>query len=520
MSFFQNGNLIENLTNTATAAGTTTLTVASKSIQIFTGTTTQTVKLPVATTLVTGQKYEIINTSTGALTIQYQDASAFATPTVAAGDTLFIRLSTNGTANGVWVVEKPPSAGGGGSSTTQGYELSNLGISSSLSGNDLVVSLKQANGTTDPAASAGAVLIGMRSTTGTTGGYNQRSVTSALSFTLNAKASLSCFGDTVTVIRHDLWVYAIDSDGAGTIKLGISPFKFPDLSLQSTIQASQTFTVTVATPAVFTATNHGFYNGMKVNLTTTGALPTGLAASTYYFVKSVAANTFQLSAVPNGTSINTTGTQSGTHTVHAMGICIGSDGTYVDKPVRLIGYIRSQRNTTNGFTGWLTPSVVSTNTFISEGMVPQLSCPADIAGDGFASGSDQTISVAALGLTSPYDPQGMLAGGDANHFTCQVTGMYQFYVKMMLEPGLATWNPGELARIVFYVNAVQIGYVAQYYAQTTHTSGVILNGLINVRMNRGDVWNIMMFQNSGGTQQSANNDYENTYAFMYTGPAN
>lgn len=57
-------------TSTATAAGTTTLTVASNEIQEFTGSTTQTVVLPVVTTLPrTGWKYHIINNSTGALTV-------------------------------------------------------------------------------------------------------------------------------------------------------------------------------------------------------------------------------------------------------------------------------------------------------------------------------------------------------------------------------------------------------------------------------------------------------------------
>jgi len=54
----------------ATAAGTTTLTVASKGTQVFTGVTTQTIVLPVVTTLPQiGFGYHIINDSTGALTV-------------------------------------------------------------------------------------------------------------------------------------------------------------------------------------------------------------------------------------------------------------------------------------------------------------------------------------------------------------------------------------------------------------------------------------------------------------------
>jgi len=56
-------------TTTATAAGTTTLTNTSSSYQIFTGTTTQTVVLPVVSTLVQGWTFHIVNNSTGVLTV-------------------------------------------------------------------------------------------------------------------------------------------------------------------------------------------------------------------------------------------------------------------------------------------------------------------------------------------------------------------------------------------------------------------------------------------------------------------
>lgn len=50
-----NANFLEKkartYSTTATAAGTTTLTVSSNQLQFFTGTTTQTVALPVASTM-------------------------------------------------------------------------------------------------------------------------------------------------------------------------------------------------------------------------------------------------------------------------------------------------------------------------------------------------------------------------------------------------------------------------------------------------------------------------------------
>lgn len=56
-------------TSTATAAGTTTLTSASTYYQQFTGTSTQTVQLPVTSTLVLGHTFHIVNNSTGIVTI-------------------------------------------------------------------------------------------------------------------------------------------------------------------------------------------------------------------------------------------------------------------------------------------------------------------------------------------------------------------------------------------------------------------------------------------------------------------
>jgi hypothetical protein len=68
-------------TTTATAGGTTTLTAASSSQQEFTGTLAQTVVLPVTSTLALGWAYEIINNSTGSLTIQSSGLNTIATLT-------------------------------------------------------------------------------------------------------------------------------------------------------------------------------------------------------------------------------------------------------------------------------------------------------------------------------------------------------------------------------------------------------------------------------------------------------
>lgn len=65
---------IPGFTTTATAAGTTTLTIASTQTQVFTGSTTQIVKLP-TTSVAQGAQYNVINESTGAVTVQSSGAN-------------------------------------------------------------------------------------------------------------------------------------------------------------------------------------------------------------------------------------------------------------------------------------------------------------------------------------------------------------------------------------------------------------------------------------------------------------
>lgn len=85
--------------------------------------------------------------------------------------------------------------------------------------------------------------------------------------------------------------------------------------------ATSTVTMTIATPAVVTWTAHGLVAGAPLTFTTTGALPTGVTAGTTYYVSTtgLATDTFELAASLSdalaGTPvINTSGSQSGTHT--------------------------------------------------------------------------------------------------------------------------------------------------------------------------------------------------------------
>lgn len=78
-----------------------------------------------------------------------------------------------------------------------------------------------------------------------------------------------------------------------------------------------TCTMTIASPAVVSKTGHGYSSGDKILFRTTGALPTGVTAGTVYFVSAtdLTADTFKFSATDGGAVINTSGSQSGTHTL-------------------------------------------------------------------------------------------------------------------------------------------------------------------------------------------------------------
>jgi hypothetical protein len=120
----------------------------------------------------------------------------------------------------------------------------------------------------------------------------------------------SQLGQTVFWMGHTLPDNALVCDGTAYSRTTYA-------ALAAELVKSATITMTIASPCVVTWTAHGFVNYMPVKFTTTGALPTGLTAGRTYYVQSVTTDTFRLAATPGGADINTSGSQSGTHT----GIC-------------------------------------------------------------------------------------------------------------------------------------------------------------------------------------------------------
>lgn len=217
----------------------------------------------------------------------------------------------------------------------------------SVGSNIVTVNVSPLDNATFSAANPGAVVF--RDKTATTTGYTQRTLTT------NTHDSSVPNGGTMGTSNSTpfrLWAVLFDDDGTlrtGLVNCwnnGIYPLR--DDVLASSVPVStgsdsahviysqdsktQTgATVTIASPAVVSWTAHGLVAGQAVVFTTTGALPTGLTAGTTYYVISagLATDTFRVSATLGGSAVNTSGSQSGTHTAHA--------GIY-QKPMRVLGY--------------------------------------------------------------------------------------------------------------------------------------------------------------------------------------
>lgn len=111
-SNISSNGFLAGFTTTATAAGTTTLTVSSTQTQEFTGVTTQTVTLPVVSTLATGREFYIINNSTGSVTVNSSGGNLVLS--MAANTTgIFTSVLNTGTTAASWNATYIVDAGGG-----------------------------------------------------------------------------------------------------------------------------------------------------------------------------------------------------------------------------------------------------------------------------------------------------------------------------------------------------------------------------------------------------------------------
>lgn len=104
----------------------------------------------------------------------------------------------------------------------------NLGFALSVSGGALTIALKQADGTSDPAAGAGTVKVTIDKGDGSS---VVRSITAALSLTVPSTAKLT----TKNGVASPIYFYLVDSDDNGAMKLAIASVPYPN-GVQTTVQ--------------------------------------------------------------------------------------------------------------------------------------------------------------------------------------------------------------------------------------------------------------------------------------------
>lgn len=101
-------------------------------------------------------------------------------------------------------------------SSSSGYAIANLALSASVATNNLTIAVKDGAGA-DPSASSSA-LVPFRDATETTGTIVARTITAALSITVDAGETLG-FANSET---DEVYVYALDN--AGTVELAVSKY--------------------------------------------------------------------------------------------------------------------------------------------------------------------------------------------------------------------------------------------------------------------------------------------------------
>jgi hypothetical protein len=137
--------MIEGYTSTVTSGSTVTLTVGSTQQQFFTGSTNQTVVMPVASTLVEGMSWYIVNQSSATVTVESSGTNTIIA--MAANTTAVVTCILNsGTSAASWFAE---------------YEQSQLVLPLTLANGGTSASLTSSNGGIFySTASAGAILAG------------------------------------------------------------------------------------------------------------------------------------------------------------------------------------------------------------------------------------------------------------------------------------------------------------------------------------------------------------------------
>ena len=392
-------------TTTATAAGTTTLTSASNNQQFFTGSTTQTVVLPVTSTLALGLSYLIVNNSTGVLTVQSSGANTITL--VPAGSTVTCTcILVTGTTAASW------SFAFEGSSNIPYKQIPT--ITATVATNILTLGLNPCS-------------LDFRSSTASSGATTTRNVTAAISMTVSNGSTLGAASGILAKIA----VLAIDN--AGTVELAVvnaNAYGFLDeRTLISTTAEGGTgaadsgtviYSTTARTSVPFrivgyvesTQATAGAYATAPSNIAGMGGaiVPqptpvitsgTAVSTATCSFTGVISTTTLTASAVTGtiavGQLITGTGVTAGT-TIVALGTGTGGAGTYI---VSASQTVSSTTITVIGLDFYNIPSWVKRITVMLNGVSTsgtsfwalRVGTSSGIASTGYAGGAGEIYTV-------------------------------------------------------------------------------------------------------------------------------
>jgi hypothetical protein len=134
---------------------------------------------------------------------------------------------------------------------------------------------------------------------------------------LSKDTGCELFGDAEETEVHSLYFYRKQNGTTYFLRVKGKYLQRENAGVWESLRGG-TATMTIASPAVVTRTAHGFVAGNPIVFSTTGDLPTGVVAGTTYYViaTGLTADAFQFSETVGGSAVNTSGTQSGTHSVH------------------------------------------------------------------------------------------------------------------------------------------------------------------------------------------------------------
>jgi hypothetical protein len=274
-------------TTTVTAAGTTTLTSASNFKQYFTGTTTQTVVLPVVSTLALGMAYEINNNSTGTITVQSSGLNTIATIPAGLAATFTVILIT-GTTAASWDYEFS------GFNTITGTGSAVLSTSPTIT-TPLIDTINTNTGAATAAAlwsdiTTGSISIGSGVTSGSISIGNANQGTS-ITKTVNIMSSGSASGTMAVNIAT--------ANGAANINIGT----YPGIANSKTINIGTSSTG--GTTAITIGSNSGATSTIQLNgsITLGSLLTAGFVKTSAAGLLSVDTNTY-LTSTTGVTTVN------------------------------------------------------------------------------------------------------------------------------------------------------------------------------------------------------------------------